>query len=336
MNKQTIEEWTKSVEKISTGFEQINTELKRKYIIWNIEVFNTLASHIKESIATFGTGYPFYVLDENLEGEIPIIQEQVRYNRQLVRDGEPFQKSIWECKKCLDERYEQMPDLKTICKPCPRISNKLKPRKLINRLPDIDMWIICKNGSVETTQEKLSKLLEKNNMSTSDKNPINTIEELEEVTEQLKQGIMPTSYLPIDCHIVEEKDILKLLQMVPEELEKADKQKQIPYLPILPKSYRKDWKYDDEEYNFIYDYLSAFTAFGFNGELKESLEEGRKIVASRYSPQKLLEFLKQSATDSNFRRFQTKELEEIFLRKVENWGEKTKMKEIQEELVEEL
>ena len=56
MNKQTIEEWTKSVEKISTGFEQINTELKRKYIIWNIEVFNTLASHIKESIATFGTG----------------------------------------------------------------------------------------------------------------------------------------------------------------------------------------------------------------------------------------------------------------------------------------
>ena len=35
MNKQTIEEWTKSVEKISTGFEQINTELKRKYIIWN-------------------------------------------------------------------------------------------------------------------------------------------------------------------------------------------------------------------------------------------------------------------------------------------------------------
>ena len=87
---------------------------------------------------------------------------------------------------------------------------------------------------------------------------------------------------------------------------------------------------------FIYDYLSAFTAFGFNGELKESLEEGRKIVASRYSPQKLLEFLKQSATDSNFRRFQTKELEEIFLRKVENWGEKAKMKEIQEELVEEL
>lgn len=38
MNKQTIEEWTKSVEKTSTEFEQINTELKRKYIIWNIEV----------------------------------------------------------------------------------------------------------------------------------------------------------------------------------------------------------------------------------------------------------------------------------------------------------
>ena len=335
MNKQTIEEWTKSVEKISTGFEQINTELKRKYIIWNIEVFNTLASHIKESIATFGTGYPFYVLDENLEGEIPIIQEQVRYNRQLVRDGEPFQKSIWECKKCLDERYVQMPDLKTICKPCPRISNKLKPRKLINRLPDIDMWIICENGSVETTQEKLSKLLEKNNMSTSDKNPINTIEELEEVTEQLKQGIMPTSYLPIDCHIVEEKDILKLLQMVPEELEKADKQKQIPYLPILPKSYRKDWQYDDEAYNFIYDYLSAFTAFNFTQEMEDTLQKSRIRVVQEHTPEELFEFLMQSATPANFRRFQEHKLEEIFYNRVTSWSDlaKKQKEDLEEELM---
>ena len=107
-------------------------------------------------------------------------------------------------------------------------------------------------------------------------------------------------------------------------------------MPILPKSYRKSWQYDDEAYNFIYDYLSAFTSFGFNEELKENLETGRKIVVSKYSPQKLLEFLKQSATDSNFRRFQTKELEEIFLRKVEIWGEKAKIIVPQEELIEEL
>ena len=74
----------------------------------SIEVFNTLASHIKESIATFGTGYPFYALDENLEGEIPIIQEQVRYNRQLVKDGEGVKNSIWKCKSCLKQNYNNM------------------------------------------------------------------------------------------------------------------------------------------------------------------------------------------------------------------------------------
>lgn len=135
----TIKDVVEEVEKSSTTFEKTNTDLKRKFLKWNIEAFNMIASSVSVNRGSFGTGYPFYVLDENLNGEIPIISEQIRYNRQLVRDGEPVQKSIWQCKSCLERNYDIMPDLKIVCKPCPNMIDSLKPRKIINRLPDLDM-----------------------------------------------------------------------------------------------------------------------------------------------------------------------------------------------------
>lgn len=71
-----------------------------------------------------------------------------------------------------------MPDLKTICKPCPNVPDLLKPRKLINRLPDLDMWVVCEDGKVEETQKELIILLDNYNMRTSDVNPILTIDDI--------------------------------------------------------------------------------------------------------------------------------------------------------------
>ena len=90
----TIKEIT---EKTSTDFEQVNSELKRKYLIWNIETFNMVVSKVGVNRGSFGTGYPFYALNQDLKGTIPIIEEQIRYNRILVRDGIRIQKSIWKC-----------------------------------------------------------------------------------------------------------------------------------------------------------------------------------------------------------------------------------------------
>ena len=101
----TIKELTNIVESASTDFERTNTELKRKYLVWNISAFNTIASAVSVSKGSFGTGYPFYALNKDLKGKLPIIQEQIRYNRQLVVDGEPVQKSIYLCKSCLERNY---------------------------------------------------------------------------------------------------------------------------------------------------------------------------------------------------------------------------------------
>lgn len=318
-NEYTIQTMTKKIENASTDFEKTNTEMKRKYILWNIETFNILASHVSVNQGSFGTGYPFYALKTDLTGKLPIIQEQIRYNRELVRNGEPFQKSIWLCKSCLERNYANMPDLKGVCKPCPNMMDELKPRKLINRLPDIDMWLVCQDGKVDVAQRELTQLLEKYHMRTSDVNPIASIEDVAQISEMLKEGKIPKIFLPIDSHIIEYSELKGLIERVPKELETAKKDGTKPYLPIHPKSYRKVWQYDDTAYNYIYDFLSAFKEFNFPEELQNTLNESRKKVASEHTPEELFEFLLQSANPANFRRFHSMELEEIFLKKVEEW-----------------
>ena len=156
----TIKEITEEVESASTNFELTNNDLKIKYLLWNIQAFNIIARRVHSCVGTFGTGYPFYALDKDFNGPLPIITEQIRYNRELVKDGKQVAESIWQCKDCLRRNYWMMPDLKKVCKPCPNILNSLKPRKIINRLPDMDMWMICQDGKLKEAEEEMKKLLE--------------------------------------------------------------------------------------------------------------------------------------------------------------------------------
>ena len=212
-----------------------------------------------------------------------------------------------------------MPDLKTICKPCPNVPDLLKPRKLINRLPDLDMWVVCEDGKVEETQKELIILLDNYNMRTSDVNPILTIDDISSISRALKNGIMPEIFLPIDTHIIEYSKIKELIEKVPDILSQAKREKIQPYLPIHPKSYRKQWQYDDEAYNYIYDFLSAFTEYNFSEELQNSLDRSRFKVSSEFSEDELFDFLLSSATKSNFRRFQSVELEDYYRKRIQGW-----------------
>lgn len=181
------------------------------------------------------------------------------------------------------------------------------------------MWLICEDGCVNQAQEELIELLKKCNMSTSDIDPIASIEDFNQIAKDLKAGIMPKSYLPIDAHIIEYSKIKSLIEQVPQVLNDARNREIKPYLPISPKSYRKKWQYDDEAYNYIYDYLSAFTPFNFTEELNEALVESRRKVVLDHTPEKLFDFLLQSATEANFRRYQSIKLEQYFMKKIEDW-----------------
>ena len=87
--------------------------------------------------------------------------------------------------------------------------------------------------------------------------------------------------------------------------------------------------------NFIYDYLSAFTAFNFTQEMEDTLQKSRIRVVQEHTPEELFEFLMQSATPANFRRFQEHKLEEIFYNRVTSWSDlaKKQKEDLEEELM---
>ena len=164
-------DYCKQVAGISTDFEKLNTDLKRQYIISNIILYNNIASTIAECKGTFGTGYPFYVLDKNMQGALPVIAEQIRYNDELITQAEGSKFREWLCATCLSDNYHKMPDLKQICKTCPNIENELKPRKLINRLPDLDLWMVCDEEDIKTASGLLASQLQEFGFTTSDVDP---------------------------------------------------------------------------------------------------------------------------------------------------------------------
>lgn len=311
----------KQVAEISNEFEKNNSDLKRKYLLYNIMLYNNVVSMVDSYCGSFGTGYPFYALTKDLTGQLPVIDEQFRYNNELISHVDNSKHTIWSCFNCLSQNGSTMPDLKQICKPCPNMDDELKPRKLINRLSDVDMWMICKDNSTDSAKDNLIDLFQKHSIHTSDIDPIQTINDLLIIVEGIKNSIMPEKLLPFDTHIVEFSTLFSLIEQVPFVLRKAIEDGTIPYLPIHPLSYRKTWQYDDAAYNFIHDYLSSFTEFNFSEDLNQLLSETRSVIANNYSFEQLYYYLIATGPQSVKRRHKTKELKERFRERIDLWKE---------------
>ena len=325
MERRPYEIVRKAVES-SNEFEKMTADIKREYIVSNIILYNAIVREIAESKGSFGTGYPFYVLDKDLKGAIPVIEEQLRYNNELLEavDAESMNKENyieWRCATCLREKGSIMPDLKQICKTCPEIANALKPRKVINRLPDLDMWMICDKDKIAEGANILQTKLLENGFRTSDVDPVQTIFNISTIVEDLQKGNMPDKKLPIDTHIIDNVTLYELICEIPDKLDYCFRKDEIPYLPIHPLSLRKTWQKDDVAYNFVHDYLSSFTDFDIDKDIKAALDETRKYVANKYSLDTLYKFLLQTGPDSVARRHKTPGLKEAFEKRIDSWKE---------------
>ena len=215
-----------------------------------------------------------------------------------------------------------MPDLKQICKSCPNMDAELKPRKVINRLPDIDMWLICADGHVQDAEQVLSRLFLQYGLQPSDIDPVQTIVDVKNITESLKNGEMPTKFLPLDAHIIEYSKLKKMIAQVPKVIDESVESSDVPYLPIHPRSLRKTWQYDDMAYNFIHDFLLSFTGFNLNAALNCELNNSRKQIAQKYNNAELYNILYQIQGDSTRRRFySTPRLFQLFMERMDSWRE---------------
>lgn len=307
------------VAKMSTEFEKENTEIKRKYLIRNIKKISDIMQSIKGCKGTFGTGYPFYVLDSNLEGNLPIIEEQINYNKRLMDNAVSSKYDTWTCADCLEQNGYLMDNLKVLCKPCPRMDNELKPRKVINRLPDIDMWMICEDDLVDYAKLMLPKLFNKENMHSSDIDIVGTIKEFRDITLDLKEGTIPSKYLPLDVHIIEYSKFKRILENTPLFIINRFCPQEVPYMPIHPYSLRKEWQKDDEAYNFILDFIYSLTPFNWDNELMELLNRDYNLMSSMFENDKIEELFLSIAPDSVKRRYKTGHLQKCLKKRIENW-----------------
>lgn len=212
-----------------------------------------------------------------------------------------------------------MPDLKQLCKPCPKISAQLKPRKVINRLPDMDLWLIHESDNLQVIGIQFSTLLDRNGLYPSDIDPLQSINDVIEICNDLKNNKIPNKKLPLDTHIIKYRELKELIEQVPDELKKSKTNGRIPYLSIHPLSKRITWQKDDEAYNFILDFLYSFTPYNFNPELEKILNKVRKHIANTYSIEQITTWINESGNTSVERRNQNKQLKLTLDRRINSW-----------------
>lgn len=296
-----------------------NKDLKKMYIKKNIDIINSVMEHTTGYRGSFGTWYPFYAIDSDFKEDLPVIKEQIRYNEELRTTILNAKLKKWPCESCLPVNGPYMEDLKQICIPCPRLEKELKPRKVINRLPDIDMWMVCEDTKVEEAKKELKETFDQLGMHTSDVNPIQTFKEFKEIITDLEDGKMPIKMLPLDVHVVKYSELSNLLDQVPFTILNSSNLGEVPYLPILPDSLRKKWQKDDEAYNFTLDFLYSMTDFNFEEILKQRLDYTRNLVARQLTEEKSMEMLDLVSPDSVKRRFENKTLKKSYKRRINSW-----------------
>ena len=301
----------------STRFERLNNDLKRRYFIKNMERINMIMEHTPGYCGSFGTGYPFYVLDDNFQGELPLIEEQIRYNNELYDAS--LKINEWPCEECLNTRGSRMPDLKRFCKVCPQVDDVYKPRRVLNRLPDVDMWMICQDEKIEDAKRVMVELFKSYGMHTSDVDPVGSVDELDEIVTQLEEGKMPNKMLPLDVHIISYSEFASLLDEIPFAICNAMDTNVTPYLPIHPQSLRKTWQYDDTAYNFVLDFLLSMTPFNWERKLDRKLQLSRMVIGDMFTEEDLKSILEKVSPDSVKRRMETKQLQKSYERRVSTW-----------------
>lgn len=303
---------------ISDTIEKENTAVKLEYFKKNINTFIETVNKLSTCNGIFGTGYPFYATDELLKRKLFIIKEQLRYNNELRNVAQTQTDSEWKCEKCLLEYGDKMPDLKSICKPCPNINAELKPRKVINRLPDLDIWTILEDNTTKQSCEYLTEHLYKAGFKTSDVDPVDAINRCKNIAFKLKSGLIPDVLLPLDTHVIEKSELINCLLNLKEEIVKYSDD-YIPYISIHPLSLRKTWHKDDTGYNFIHDFLYGFTPFNLNKEIEEVLIDVRKFVVNEFDVDTLFDIARATGAPVVQKRNDNQEIKELFKEKMETW-----------------
>ena len=264
---------------------QLNEDTSPEKYTYHQQQFNDFARTVMDipgAYAAFGTGYPFYA-EDHLEQTIEPVAEITRFLRQqqaLV----PKKLGSWACIGCQGDR--KLPDLKTLCKPCDKVS--VKPRDILKALPDLDYWVIADEDTPQF-RAKLQQSLEGIGFYSSDQDVGASLRDLADVMKDplLVREVTPEPVrqkrIPIDLHVVSREYFMNIMGDIERTIiEYAAEGGNMPKVPISPSSLHVTWEQPDEPYDFMKDFLFSLTIHPASSNAILEKMKHTKEIAGKY------------------------------------------------------
>lgn len=266
-------------------------------------VSDELAS-VEGFAGTVGLGYPFYALDsEGKPIEVPEISSFISLTRNLVQEDMRHNPEGWACPAC--QAKNQLPDLKTFCKPCDLV--KLKPRDVFKALPDVDIVVIVDSPSSET-ERQVEEAVKRLGYQQSDVNISEGIQRTKETLASLKKGEEPKEKVPVDVHIWDKDEVFQCLDLVA---------KGETNTTILSRSLHSTW--EDNALNFWLDFVLSYTELDTRDKtLTKKVQETRSALKKLYGADKIVEMV-ASTSPRTARLLAPDSVKDILRKRVESW-----------------
>lgn len=237
---------------LAMDFNNCEQPNKKAYFDKQRKDFVEAITGIDGVVGSFGTGYPFYATEKDIIHPIEELNRYIGSYRPLVASNEERTQGPWPCACCTE--VNNLPDLKSVCKPCDRVD--IKPRDIFKVLPDIDYWVIVDETThkPEAVADKLVQPLENHGFYNSDRNHPAVIGNTVEAVEGVLAGEVPEARLPLDLHVVTLAEFVAAVCKVPQSVT-GDRE-----APITPLSWHRQWE-ASETYDMSKDFLFSLTLF---------------------------------------------------------------------------
>ena len=259
-------------------YEKLSQALRRTREVYSskqhaqnfVEYSNRIVDgiHAKSGLkpyAAIGLGYPFYLLSPEMPDkfELRTYEEftditQQKLDHHISQDG----KYGWMCTGC--QEAGNLPDLKTLCKPCNRV--QFKPRDIFKAVPDVDMVVV-----MPTTDDNLARVsaaCESLGVRVSDSDIRGSID-------YFLSGVdtnIPENYVLVDLHVMNQNVFESSLQSVEEGVTSIK-------APVI--SYRGKGNWDStEQLPFWLDVVESATPLGENLDGNRSIFRALTTLAT--------------------------------------------------------
>lgn len=220
-----------------------------------------------------GVGFPYNAP----EGPVPEITDFLSKTKTIIDADREMNPHGWGCPDC--QVRNNLPDLKTQCKPC--TDSVLKPRDVFKALPDIDMFVVTDTISPDV-ERQVEEAVGAMGYTQSDTNILNSVLQTSSALEAINRGDTPPTKLPIDIHVISKDNFFDGMdRMTDGDLGTA--------APM--RSLHTTW--EDDNIPFGFDFIFSLTPLQFGDqETLDRVRETRATLMSRFGEKVLVDFVR--------------------------------------------